>query len=73
MQKTVMQALKSNPKVTQAHGLHYYEKENLLTVDIVPHYSVHNDEALVKELTEKLESLIPGVKFDFIIDHNYSG
>ena len=73
MQKTVMQALKSNPKVTQAHGLHYYEKENRLTVDIVPHYSVHNDEALVKELTEKLESLIPGVKFDFIIDHNYSG
>ena len=73
IQKTVMQALKSNPKVTQAHGLHYYEKENLLTVDIVPHYSVHDDEALVKELTEKLESLIPGVKFDFIIDHNYSG
>lgn len=73
LQKTVMQALISNPKVTQAHGLHYYEKENRLAVDIVPHYSVHNDEALVKELTEKLESLIPGVKFDFIIDHNYSG
>ena len=72
LQKTVMQAMMANPKVTQAHGLHYYEKENRLSVDVVPDISVHDEEALQKELTEQLKSLLPGMEVTLIIDHNYS-
>ena len=67
-----MQAMMANPKVTQAHGLHYYEKENRLSVDVVPDISVHDEEALQKELTEQLKSLLPGMEVTLIIDHNYS-
>ena len=72
LQKTVMQTLAAHQEIVQVHGLHYFEKENLVSVDVIPDISVHDDTKLVQQLTEELTNLLPDKKINIIIDHNYS-
>ncbi len=72
LQSTVMQTLSAHKEITQVHGLHYFENENTVSVDVVPDISVHDDEALVERLTDELSHILPDKKFDIIIDHNYT-
>ena len=48
------------------------KKKNTIAVDIVPDYSVTDDAALLKTLTEELSAAIPGKTFHITVDHNYS-
>lgn len=46
--------------------------KNYLSVDVVPDISVHNDEILVKRLTDDIQPLVPEMKVIIVVDHNYS-
>ena len=72
LQSTVMQALAKHKEIQQVHGFYYFEKENRVSVDIVPDISVHDDTALTALLTEELKQLVPDVDVTIVIDHNYS-
>lgn len=68
----VMQTLGAHKDIIQVHGLHYYEKENTISVDVIPDISVHDDVAFVEKLKAELQALIPDTHFAIVIDHNYS-
>ena len=72
LQSMVMQALAKHKEILQVHGFYYFEKENRVSVDIVPDISVHDDAALTALLTEELKQLVPDVDVTIVIDHNYS-
>ncbi len=72
LQSAVMQTLSAHHEITQVHGLHYFEKENKISVDVVPDISVHDDGELAQTLTTELRKLLPEHNFEIIIDHNYS-
>ncbi len=72
LQSTIMQTLSAHKEITQVHGLHYFEKENTISADVVPDISVHDDELLVETLTSELSRVLPGYQFQIIIDHNFS-
>ena len=72
LQSTVMQTLAKHPEIVQVHGFYYFEKEHLVSVDIVPDISVHNEAALSIQLVEELKTLVPDQEFSIVIDHNYS-
>ncbi len=72
LQSTVMQTLAAHKEIVQVHGLHYFEKQNMVSVDVIPDISVHDDAALVRTLTEELSRILPDRKISIIIDHNYS-
>lgn len=72
MQSTVMQALAKHEDVVQVHGFCYYEKEQRISVDVVPDISVHDETALSIRLTQELKSLVPDKEVTIVIDHNYS-
>ena len=72
LQSTMMQALAKHKEIQQVHGFYYFEKENRVSVDIVPDISVHDDAALTALLTEELTQLVPDVDVTIVIDHNYS-
>ena len=54
------------------HGFLYSEKDRLLSVDVVPDLSVHDDAALVSQLTAELQPLVPDMQVSVVVDHNYS-
>jgi hypothetical protein len=72
LQTLVMRTLTGHKELVQIHGFYYSEKENLLTVDVVPDLSVKDDRALCEELTRELNALIPGKTILITVDHNYS-
>ena len=71
-QTKVLRALTAHKELVQIHGFYYSEKENLVTVDVVPDLTVRDDNALCQKLTRELEELLPGEKVLITIDHNYS-
>ena len=71
LQFKVMQTLAAHKDIVQVHGFYYSEKDNLLSVDVVPEISVHDDAALVSQLTSEIQPLVPGVQVIIVIDHNY--
>ena len=72
IQKLVMQALSAHKEVIQVHGFCYYDDEKLISVDVVPDISVHDESLLARQLTEDIKGLLPGdLKVAIIIDHNY--
>ena len=71
-QTKVLRALTAHKELVQIHGFYYSEKENLVTVDVVPDLTVRDETALCQELTRELEKLLPGEKVLITIDHNYS-
>jgi cation diffusion facilitator family transporter len=72
LQANVMQALGSNEEIVQVHGFYYSEKDKMLSVDVVPDISVHDDAALISKLTAQIEPLTPGLHVTVVVDHNYS-
>ena len=72
LQTKVMQTLAAHPEIVQVHGFYYSEKDNMLSVDVVPDISIHDDAALVSQLTAELQPLVPDMQVVIVVDHNYS-
>lgn len=72
LQNAVLQTLGSHKDITQVHGFYYFEKENRITVDVVPDISVHDEQAFCQKLTAELQALLPNMMISIVIDHNYS-
>ena len=72
LQSQVMQALAAHKEIVQVHGFLYSEKDQLLSVDVVPDVSVHDDTALVSQLTSEIQPMVPGMQVSVVVDHNYS-
>ena len=66
------QLLAAHQEIVQVHGFYYSEKDNMLSVDVVPDISVHDDAAFVHQLTAELQPLVPDKQVVIIVDHNYS-
>ncbi|MBO7049104.1 MAG: cation transporter [Bacteroidaceae bacterium] len=71
LQNKVIQTLAANKEIVQVHGFYYSEKDNMLTVDVVPDDTTHDDAALVSKLTAQIEPLTPGLQVTIVVDHNY--
>lgn len=72
LQKDVMTFINSQPDVLQSHGFYYYSNQNLVTIDIIPNESVHDDNVFAEEMKKKLHAQFPDYKFSIVIDHNYT-
>ena len=72
LQTLVTSTLAAHPEIIQVHGFYYDEKENYVAVDVVPDYSVTDEAALCKSLTEELSAAIPGKAILVTVDHNFS-
>ncbi len=72
LQTKVMQTLAAHQDIVQVHGFYYSEKENMLSVDVVPDISIHDDTAFVSQLTHEIQPLAPGMQTVIVVDHNYS-
>ena len=72
LQDKVIRALATHKELVQVHGFYYSEKDRLLSVDVVPDISIHDDAALCRQLTEELQALAPDLQVAVVIAHNYS-
>ena len=72
LQTKVMQMLAAHPEIVQVHGFYYSEKDNMLSVDVVPDISVHDEAAFVGQFTAELQPLVPDKQVVIVVDHNYS-
>ncbi len=72
LQTVVMQTLSQHKEIVQVHGFYYFEKENLVSVDVVPDLSVRDEKAFCHELVAELKPLLPDMEVSVVIDHNYS-
>ncbi len=72
LQSKVMQTLAAHKEIVQVHGFLYSEKDQMVSVDVVPDLSVHDDAALVRQLTNEIQPLVPGMQVVIVVDHNYS-
>ena len=72
LQTAVMQTLGRHTDITQVHGFYYYERDNRVSIDVVPDLSVHDDTVFCRKLEEELKALIPDVNISIVIDHNYT-
>jgi hypothetical protein len=44
----------------------------MLSVDVVPDISVHDEAAFVNKLTSEIQPLVPDMQVVIVVDHNYS-
>lgn len=73
LQNTVMRTLAKHEDILQVHGFYYFEKEQRVSVDVVPDLSIHDEAAFVRQLEEELKPLLPDdMSVSIVIDHNYS-
>lgn len=72
LQAKVMGTLSRHKELVQLHGFYYAEKENTVSVDVVPDLTVKDDVALAEKLTEELQQVIPDKCILITVDHNYS-
>ncbi len=72
LQSKVMQSLAAHNDIVQVHGFYYSEKDQMLSVDVVPDISVHDDAKLISLLTEEIQPLVPDMQVVIVVDHNYS-
>ena len=72
LQNAVVRALTQHKDIVQVHGFYYFEKENLVTVDVVPDLSVRDEQTFCRQLIAELQPLLPDVELSIVIDHNYS-
>ena len=72
LQTLVMTALSKHKELIQIHGFFYSDKDNLVTVDVVPDDTIKDDHALCQTLTKELQDLMPGKTVLITVDHNYS-
>ena len=68
----VMQTLAKHKEITQVHGFYFFEKENRISVDVVPDISVHDEASLSSTLTSEIKALVSDYEVTIVIDHNYS-
>jgi hypothetical protein len=59
-------------EIVQVHGFYYSERDKMLSVDVVPDISVHDDATLIAQLTAEIQPLVPGMDVVVVVDHNYS-
>ena len=72
LQSMVMQTLAKHQDIQQVHGFYYFEQQHRISVDVVPHISVHDEAALAAQLEREIGALVPGEQVTIVIDHNYS-
>ena len=72
LQSKVMKTLAAHKEIVQVHGFYYSEKDKMLSVDVVPDVSVHDDNALIGLLTSEIEPLAPESQVVVVVDHNYT-
>ena len=72
LQSKVIQALAAHKEIVQVHAFYYSEKDRMLSVDVVPDITVHDDASLTSALTEEIQTLAPDLQVVVVIDHNYS-
>ena len=72
LQSKVIQTLTAHKDIVQVHGFYYSEKEKLLSVDVVPDISVHDEKAFISQLINEIRPMVPEMDVQIIIDHNYS-
>jgi cation diffusion facilitator family transporter len=72
LQSQVMQALVAHKDIVQVHGFYYSERDQMLSVDVVPDISVHDEAAFVNKLTSEIQPMVPDMQVVIVIDHNYS-
>lgn len=72
LQKEIIQTLARQEHVVQVHGFIYYEAEERVSVDVVPDFSVVDDEAFLQNLQDQLKLVLPEQQVTIIMDHNYS-
>lgn len=72
LQDTVVRTLQKHNDILQMHGFYYFEKENRLSIDIIPNYTVKDEAAFGKQLEEELRTQLPDINITVVIDHNYS-
>jgi cation diffusion facilitator family transporter len=72
LQTKVMQALAAHKEIVQVHGFYYSEKDNMLSVDVVPDITEHDDAALIQRLKDEIQPLVPDMDVIIVVDHNYS-
>ncbi len=72
LQSKVIQTLATHKEIVQVHGFLYSENDRLLSVDVVPDISSHDDATLREKLTEEIQKLCPDLQVVIVIDHNYS-
>ena len=72
LQSQVMQALAAHKDIVQVHGFYYSERDQMLSVDVVPDISVHDEAAFVNKLTSEIQPMVPDMQVVIVIDHNYS-
>ena len=72
LQNAVMQTLGRHNDITQVHGFYYFERENRVSIDVVPDISVHDEPAFKRHLEEDLKAVLPDTNVSVVIDHNYS-
>lgn len=72
LQEIVVRTLAKHDDILQIHGFYYFEKENRLSIDVIPNYSVKDETAFGRQLTEELKAQLPDEQVTVVIDHNYS-
>ena len=72
LQTKVIQTLSAHKEIVQVHGFYYSERDKMLSVDVVPDISVHDDAALIAQLIAEIQPLVPGMQVVVVVDHNYS-
>lgn len=72
LQTKVMQTMAAHKEIVQVHGFYFSEQDNILSVDVVPDLSVHDDDALISTLSAELQPLVPDMQVMIVVDHNYS-
>ena len=72
LQSKVMKALAAHKELIQVHGFYCSEKDRMLSVDVVPDISCHDDAALCRQLTKEIQAMVPDLSVSIVIDHNYS-
>ena len=72
LQAQVIQTLSAHQEIVQVHGFYYSERDKMLSVDVVPDISVHDDTALIAQLTAEIQPLVPEMQVVVVVDHNYS-
>ena len=72
LQNTVMQTLGKHKDITQVHGFYFFERENRVSIDVVPDISVHDESVFSHQLEEEIKAVLPDMSISIVIDHNYS-
>jgi len=72
LQAQVIQTLAAHKDIVQVHGFYYSEKDQMLSVDVVPDISVHDEAAFVNKLTNEIQPMVPDMQVVIVVDHNYS-